>query len=368
MDKIFNPGASLTDLPLINNTKTVSISAENPQGEPGSGGKAHSKLGPSRKGKPCISPVKKGRSYTLAEIDGPAILQSFWITNFDKTEHGPYVLRDIVFRIYWDDEKDPSVEVPLGDFFCNGFGRRCAINSNPIAVNSIGGLNCYFPMPFLKKAKITIENQHNGDIPAFFYQFNFSTGEDLPNNIGYFHSSWRRENPTTIGKDYIIADNIEGKGHYIGTYLAIAALEKEWWGEGEIKFFINDDDTYPSICGTGVEDYFGGAWCFDKKLFECGYYSDENVVNYSTPYLGYPFTEKNSKDSSCIAMHGLYRWHILDPIRFAKKLKVTIQQIGAIDGNLFERSDDVSSVAYWYQAEPHNRFLKLPDPEKRWPI
>ena len=187
----------LSNLSLIKDEKTRSISAENPDGKPGSGGKTpHPDLGPSRKGKPAIMPLKSGKTYTLADIEGPAVIQSMWITTWDKTSHSPYVLRDLVFRIYWDGEDSPSVEVPLGDFFCNGFARGATINSLPITVNPFGGFNCYLPMPFRKKALITIESQHSIDIPHFFYQINYSLTEDLSDNQGYFHASWNRENPT----------------------------------------------------------------------------------------------------------------------------------------------------------------------------
>lgn len=360
-------GNALSTAPFVTNNKTRWITAENPNGEKGQGGKEASNLGISRKGRPCIT-LLQGETVTLADIQGTGVLQHFWITVTDRTDKGYFVLRDLVLRMYWDGEESPSVEVPLGDFFCNGFGARCKVNSLPIVVNPTGGMNCYFPMPFRKSAKITIENQHAADIHGFFYQFHYSLVDVLPDNTAYFHAQWRRENITAEGKDYTILDGVKGKGQYIGTYLAWAALERYWWGEGEIKFYLDGDQEWPTLCGTGTEDYFGGAWCFYEKI-------DGKTVEvpYSTPYLGYPFYSKSDTTRTeqfgedAVPMHGLYRWHIPDPIHFENELRVTIQQIGHNSRELFERTDDVSSVAYWYQMEPHADFPILLPVNRRWP-
>ncbi len=352
----------------IKDGRTRSISAENPEGKPGYGGMAiHPLLGKSRKGRPALTPFEAGKIYTLASIKGPAIIQSIWVTTWDRIYEDKKVvdkntLRDIVLRMYWDDEKDPSVEVPLGDFFCNGFARRALVNSLPIVVNPYGGFNCFFPMPFKKMAKITVENQGQYDNPHFFYQINYCLTE-IGKDCGYFHAFWNRQNPTIKKEDYIIVDKIKGKGHYVGTYIALNSHNKYWWGEGEMKFFIDEDRKYPTICGTGLEDYVGGAWCFVPQ----GPYDDKNVGTYSTPFIGYPYCSYIEGEKSGAAMHSLYRWHIPDPIRFSKRLKVTLQQIGAHNGELFERSDDISSVAYWYQVEPHNKYNKITGPQKRRP-
>lgn len=199
-------------------------------------------------------------------------------------------------------------------------------------------------------------------------RFHYTLVDSLPENTAYFHAQWRRENITTEGKDYTILDGVKGKGKYVGTYLAWAALERYWWGEGEIKFYLDGDEEWPTLCGTGTEDYFGGAWCFYEK--ENGIPVE---VPYSTPYLGYPFysksdttlKEKFGEDS--VPMHGLYRWHLPDPIHFESDLRVTIQQIGHNSRELYERTDDVSSVAYWYQMEPHADFPILLPVHRRWP-
>jgi hypothetical protein len=219
----------------------------------------------------------------LADISGAGAIQHIWMTVSDTDENGHFVLRDLVLRMYWDHELCPSVEVPLGDFFCNGFAQRCKVNSLPVAVNPTGGMNCFFPMPFRKAARITIENQHAGDIREFFYQITYALADSIPEEAAYFHAQWRRENPTVEKKDYTILDGVRGKGQYVGTYLAWAALGRYWWGEGEIKFYIDGDREWPTICGTGTEDYAGGAWCFYEK-------HDDRVLGttYCTPYLGYP--------------------------------------------------------------------------------
>lgn len=355
--------SGLFSISTITDSKTRSISAENPHGEAGAGGKFSSNLGEGRKGRPCIT-LESGMITTLAEINGPGAIQHMWFTMPDKTDKTGFVLRDLILRMYWDDEDTPSIEVPIGDFFCNGFGVRANVNSLPIVVNPTGGFNSYLPMPFGKSAKITVENQHACDIGGFFYQINYMLTDTFPENTGYLHAQWRRESVTVKGKDYIILDGVQGQGHYIGTYLAWASLERNWWGEGEIKFFIDGDIDWPTICGTGTEDYFGGAWCFANTAINM-------PETYNTPFLGYRYYKESSEINAWyghnVPMHGMYRWHLPDPVRFRKGLKVTIQQIGHNGKELFERTDDISSVAYWYQREPHSIFPQIIPARDRWP-
>ncbi len=347
-----------------------SISAENPTGAAGLGGQAAGPLGVGRKGRAFID-LPQGEETTLASIDGPGIIQHIWCTVQDRTDAGEFVLRDLLLRMYWEDEVNPSVNVPIGDFFCNGFGTKCKVNSLPIVVAPYGGLNCFFPMPFKKHARITVVNQHPSKIHAFFYTINYSLTSCIDDNQAYFHAQWRRTNRPQYSVDHTIVDGIIGRGHYVGTYIAWAALERYWWGEGEIKFYIDGDTTYPTICGTGVEDYVGGAWAFHEKD-ERGVIKKEKTT-YCAPFMGYPFYSNVNSSGidlygyDAVPMHGLYRWHIVDPIRFNSKLKVTIQQIGHDGNRLFERSDDVSTVAYWYQTEPHAEFPEMPDVESRRP-
>lgn len=349
----------LGSIPLITNAKSRSISAENPKGEAGGGAKTKNHLGVGWKGRAFID-LNPGETAVLADIKGPGVITHIWITHTTTTDtfmkdtgnrrHLETVYRDLVLRMYWDDEKEPSVEVPSGDFFCNGHAVRCNIVSLPINVNPTGGFNCFFPMPFKKSARITIENQHEQFVQGFFYQISYSL-TDIPENAGRFHAQWRREDTTGYLKEYTILDGIKGEGQYVGTYMAWTQLTDGWWGEGEIKFYIDGDNPHPTICGTGTEDYFGGAWCFGET--------------FNAPFLGYPY---HSKEPEKVNKHGLYRWHIMDPIRFKKDLKVTMQALGwTRDGKLLPLRDDICSTAYWYQKEPHAKFPELIEPSKRWP-
>lgn len=368
MDLSFFTG--LGSLPLLSGGQSRAINAENPRGEKGGGGKAASHLGPSRKGSPCIGKIEPGETALLGEITGTGIIRHIWITVTDKTSDADcFVLRDLVLRMYWDGEETPSVEAPLGDFFCCGFGRGALVNSMPVAVNPARGFNCYFPMPFQKSAKITVENQHKNPVPGFFYQIDYTLLPSLPENSGYFHAQWRRQRLTEKQKDYVVLDNVKGRGQYVGTYLALTTLERYWWGEGEVKFYLDGDEDYPTICGTGTEDYFGGAWSFATQ--ENGKTVEQT---YCTPFLGYPYYSHHDDgvhnpyhNDDCPPMRGFYRWHIPDPICFEQDIKVTLQQIGVSHGGLFERQDDVATVAYWYQQEPHAAFPSLPEKEYRWP-
>ena len=335
---------NLNSLFLLSDAETRSISAENPNGEKAGGAKAipdaknpASNLGEGWKVRPCIT-LEPGTTTTLADISGSGIIQHIWITV------DPKAYRETVLRMYWDGEAEPSVEVPLGDFFANGHGLRYDVNSLPVAVNPSGGFNCYWPMPFSTRARITIENKYPEPIQGFFYQISYALTE-IPSNAAHFHAQWRRSLTTRQVPEHVILDGIQGKGHYIGTFLAWSQMSNGWWGEGEIKFFMDGDHAYPTICGTGTEDYFGGAWAFGGET-------------YSTPFLGYPLYRRESGE---IPRHGLYRWHIMDPIRFQQDLKVTIQALGWWPHGKFQPlTDDIASVGYWYQTEPHAVFPALP--------
>lgn len=359
----------ISGLANIKKRDSRSISAENPDGARGAGGKAASNLGPGRKGKAYLD-LEPGKETVLADIEGQGIISHIWMTVQDSTEAGEFVLRDLVLRMYWDDSPIPSVEVPLGDFFCCGFSTKCVINSLPIAVAPYGGFNSFFPMPFRKRARITVENPQSVRIHCFFYTINYSLMEELDSDAGYFHAQWRRTKYARPGEDHVILDGVEGSGQYVGTYFAWTALERYWWGEGEIKMYIDDDKEYPTICGTGVEDYVGGAWGFYEKD---PYGKISRVEStYSTPFLGYPFHSTVSGSAElyghdAVPMHGLYRWHIADPVYFDKSIKVTVQQIGHNGDHLYERADDVATVAYWYQKSINQKLPALPSREGRRP-
>jgi len=340
--EITNLNAGLGSLFLLSDEETRSISAENPTGEPGKGAMSvpeespSSDLGKGWKVRPCITLPAESIT-TLADIEGPGRIQHIWITV------DPKAFRDSVIRFYWDGEKTPSIEVPLGDFFALGHALRYKVNSLPVAVNPSGGMNCYWPMPFEKGARITIENRRWEDIGGFFYQITYALG-DVPENSAYLHAQWRRSVTPRDCPRHTILDGIEGRGHYVGTFMAWTQLANGWWGEGEIKFYIDDDGEHPTICGTGTEDYFGGAWGFGDT--------------FSTPFLGYPLWRKEPGE---VPKHGLYRWHVMDPIRFSRKLRVTIQALGWWPNHRFQPlADDIASVGYWYQTEPHGAFPALP--------
>ncbi|HUV05800.1 MAG TPA: glycoside hydrolase family 172 protein [Armatimonadota bacterium] len=340
----------LFDIARLSSGKTRSISAENPEGKVGAGAQAvpdennpASMLGKGWKARPCIT-LPKNSNTVLADIKGPGTIRHIWITV------DPKAYRDCILRLFWDGEATPSVEAPLGDFFANGHALRVNVNSIPIAVNPTGGFNSYWPMPFRKGARIEVESQSREDVGGFFYQITYELDE-VPNDAAYFHAQWRRS-VTPIGEpQHTILEGVKGKGHYVGTYLAWTQLANGWWGEGEIKFFIDGDKEYPTICGTGTEDYFGGAWGFGDT--------------FSTAFLGYPLWRKVEGE---VPKHGLYRWHILDPIRFESALKVTIQALGWWPFGKFQPlQDDIASVGYWYQTEPHARFPEMLPAHLRWP-
>lgn len=355
---------------LVPGVRSHSINAENPSGAPGAAARAASPLGPGRKGAAFL-PLPAGETLVLADIEGPGTIRHIWLTVADRTDAGPFVLRDLVLRAYWDGNPSPSVEVPLGDFFCNGFATRALVTSLPIVVAPTGGMNSYFPMPFRRSARLTLESQHPGDLEHVFYQIDYTTGDRHPSDLGYFHAQWRRSNATAVrGTDHTILDGVEGAGVYVGTYIALASLERYWWGEGEVKFFIDSDQDLPSLCSTGLEDYAGGAWAFQDELRND---PEPRILTFSAPYCGYPYcsTQDTTKASPFATptapMHGLYRWHLPDPIYFQSSLKATVQQIGAWDFGLFERQDDIATTAYWYQSAPQRRFPPLAPVQERRP-
>ncbi len=350
----------LGNIPLLREFESRSICAENPNGARGGGGTVKNTTACGWKGKPCLV-LQPGETATLADIDGPGVITHIWFTMPATTQkwldgpkrHKQYrtVYRDVVLRIFWDGQTAPSVEVPIGDFFCCGHAEGAKVVSLPINVNPAYGFNTYWPMPFATHCRVEVENQVDAEIDGFFYQISYALGP-VPENAAYFHASWRREDPTEYGVEYTIVDGVKGRGHFVGTYLAWTQLSEGWWGEGEIKFFIDGDAEHPTIIGTGTEDYIGGAWAFGDETF-------------TAPYLGYHFFKREPGQA---AKHGMYRWHIMDPIRFEQDLKVTIQPLGWSKwGRVLPLRDDIASVAYWYQTLPHAPLAPLPPKEDRWP-
>lgn len=352
---------------IKNGIRSYSATAENKNANSGEGGKANFK----RKGSPCIEPMKAHDTYVLLhKKNTTGIIRKIWCTI--PVNHKIH-LRNLIIRIYWDGATIPSVEVPIGDFFGIAHGRQKPMISEYVGMQDGRGFNCFIPMPFKQEVLITVENDSPEDVAMFFYQIDFTLGDMLEEDIGYFHAQFRRENPCPIKNDYIILDGIKGRGVYIGTILGIRNCYEthieEWWGEGEVKYYIDDDEEYPTICTTGLEDYIGSGWGTEETC---------------TPYQGAALLDNER------GYYSLYRFHKFDPIYFDKALKITVQQLGS--GNrkyaeeffkdsggyykaagcapedeicLFERSDDYCSVALWYQTLPTVLFPELPDRDAR---
>ncbi|MCW3118773.1 MAG: hypothetical protein JWM28_2855 [Chitinophagaceae bacterium] len=350
---------NLGNLYRLSDAKSRSISPENFNGEKGKGGMATTgtganasrDLGQGWKVSPSVV-IKAKTTYTVAEIDGSGAIQHIWMTPTGNWRYS-------IFRIYWDDEKQPSVEAPVGDFFCMGWGKYSPLQSLAVAVNPGSAFNCYWPMPFRKKCRITMENIANEDM-VLYYQVDYTLTQ-VPDDAAYFHAQFRRVNPLPNKTDYVLVDGIKGKGQYVGTYIAWGVNSNGWWGEGEIKFFMDDDTQYPTICGTGTEDYFCGSYDFDtRKKNEAGV-EITDYTEFCSPYTGMPQVIRGDGHYSVQQRFGLYRWHITDPIRFEKNLKVTIQALGWREGGRYlTLQDDIASVVYWYQSEPHGSFPAVP--------
>ena len=346
---------NMNDLMKVKKAKTRSICAENPTGAPGMGGRcpleegvaksAARDLGIGWKVNPYIR-IPAKTTWTLADIEGQGVINHIWLTPTGSW-------RDLIIRFYWDNCQQPSVECPVGDFFCMGWNKFSQINSLPVCVNPGSAFNCYWQMPFRKSCKITMENLSDETL-SVYYQIDYSL-EEVAEDAAYFHAQFRRVNPLPYKEVYTIVDGIEGEGQYVGTYMAWGVNNNGWWGEGEIKFYIDDDDEYPTICGTGTEDYFCGSYDFENP------YTHDRYESFSTPYTGLQLVRTDALYQSQ-KRFGMYRFHITDPIRFEKKLKVTIQALGWRSGGRYlPMQDDIASVAFWYQKEPARKFPKLPD-------
>jgi hypothetical protein len=339
--------ANYPDLGSISQRRLVStrsISPENFDGSVGGGGRATEgtgaasarDLGPGWKISPSID-IAPGETFDLAAIDGPGKITHMWMTT--HVDHW----RTLVLRAFWDGSDEPAVEVPYGDFFCNGWGVFSQVNSQTIAANPHGGFNSYWPMPFQSRALLTLENTSTVPVRVY-YQITYEIDGDYSND-GYFHAQWRRSNPVEHLKTHILLEGIEGAGHYVGTYVAWGVNSNGWWGEGEMKFYLDDDREYPTIAGTGTEDYFGGAWNFDVP--------GQGYTPFSTPYLGMPQVIKPDGLYFSQQRFGMYRWHLLDPIFFRKHLRVDVQALGWRSGwRYLPLRDDVASTALFYLDRP----------------
>ena len=317
------------------------------------------------------NPIKAGETRTIAEIEGPAVISHIWITIATPER---WHLKKIVLRMYWDDEATPSVEAPVGDFFGLGLGEYFLYEADVLSVGSQKALNSFFPMPFRRSAKITVTNEGDENIGAFYYNIDYERHESLPEDIGYFHAQYRQgvptpgwttewtrngedavnKKPNPDGKGNYVILEATGKGHYVGVTHSIQQNQGDWWGEGDEMIFIDGEET-PGIIGTGSEDYYLGAWCYAG----CGI----NPFGGTRPTFahrryGNPMNGGDDRGAKWM----VYRFHTESPIAFAQDIKVTIEH-----GHANHRSDNFYTVAFWYQTEPHAKLPVLPPVNERLP-
>ncbi len=357
-----SPG--LGDLPnLTPGVESRMVSPENPTGEKGKGAMstpnpsnpdlafsgASIHLGQGWKVRPFIK-IQPHETATIMDVAGPGTIEHIWLaTSTDFRGNG----RATVLRFYWDQEDSPSIEVPMTDFFAIGNDRFAPVNSAVVVDVPATSMNCYWPMPFRKHVRITATNDGDKVLPLFTYQIDYRLG-NVPADAAYLHAQWRRETVKQSNAVYTILDGVKGDGRYVGTFLAWTQLSTGWFGEGEVKFYLDGDTKFPTIAGTGTEDYFGAAYGFPKL--------------YSTAYIGNVLDPQGNNPDGGPPQHSLYRWHILDPVQFHQDLKVTIQDLGWLpDGTYQAEGDDIASVAYWYQREPHAPFPAFLPLSQRWP-
>jgi hypothetical protein len=345
-------GLHLGNLSRLSAAQTRSISAENFTGAKGAAGMATEgtgancarDLGRGWKVSPSVR-IKTGETFTVADITGMGAIQQIWMT-----PTGPW--RYSILRIYWDGQTQPSVECPVGDFFGMPWARFSPLVSLPVCVNPGSAFNCYWEMPFRKSCRITLSNIGHEDM-TLYYQVNY-TLTDVPEDCAYFHAQFRRTNPLPFKQDYTILDGVRGRGHYVGTVMGWGVNTNGWWGEGEIKFFLDGDREWPTICGTGTEDYFCGSYNFENR-------ETKKYQTFSGPYAG--LAQVLPPDTAYVPPQrfSLYRWHITDPVRFEQDLKVTMQALGwKKDRTYLPLQDDIASVGFWYQTEPHAPYPPLP--------
>jgi hypothetical protein len=299
--------------------------------------------------------IDPGQTITVLDAAGPGVVTHLWFTvQSGESSH----LKTHVLRAFWDGEPTPSVEVPLGDFFGLGLGEYFLYQSALTNVAPIKALNAYFPMPFRSSARITVTNEGQYRTSNFYFNIDFHGVASLPEDVGYFHAQYRQQIPTagvnnqplnlTGAENYVFME-ATGRGHLVGVFQAVLQNQDGWMGEGDEMIFI-DGDPQPAIHGTGTEDYFGGGWNFGARL---------GAVPFSYPLIGAPLIQNPEVAGGRIVM---YRWHVDNPVRFQRSLKMTIEH-----GSGNDRSDNYYTVAYWYQSEPHAAFPALPPAAARVP-
>lgn len=314
--------------------------------------------------------IEPGKTHVLADLEGPGCINHIWMTTALVGN------RDAILRIYWDGQVQPSVECPLGDFFASAYTSYevfAQLNSIPVCVNPGNAFNCYWAMPFRERCRVTLENRHPVRSLRLYYQIDYEL-RPVAATEAYFHAQFRRVHSLSPKQVYTILDGISGPGHYVGTYLAWQVNSTGWWGEGELKFYLDDDlpdgmaietaaaehggDAYPTICGTGTEDYFCGSYNFENK-------ERKAYQEFTTAYAGLPHVVRPDGVYQSQTRFSLYRWHLTDPIRFEEGVAVTLQALGwhHDDQRFISLRDDIASVAYWYQAIPTPEFPPFPDRE-----
>ncbi len=330
----------MTSISRKTDGKSRSICAENFTGEKGKAGMATEgtgkncarELGQGWKVSPSVV-IPAHTTFTMADIQGSGSIRHIWLTPAGIP--GRYA----ILRFYWDGSDTPSIECPLGDFFANAYVPNFRqLSSMAVCVNPRNGMNCYWEMPYRTGCRITVENLADDNF-TLYYQIDYRE-EEIPADAMYLHAQFRRSNPLPYKTDHVILDGVSGRGQYVGTYMAWGVNNNGWWGEGEIKFFLDGDTDFPTICGTGTEDYFCGAYNFDNG----GHYEA-----FCTPYSGMiPYAPDGLYNSQ--QRFSLYRWHLTDPITFDENCRVTIQALGWRSGRRYlPLQDDISSVAFWYQ-------------------
>ena len=343
----------LGQLPRLSSAVTRSISPENFNGAKGGGGMATEgtgqncsrKLGRGWKVSPSVK-ISAGQVYTLADITGSGAVQQVWMTVTGNW-------RLSILRIYWDDQEQPSVEAPVGDFFGATWNAFAPLVSLPVCLNPGSAFNCYWEIPFRSRCRMTLTNLGLEEITVY-YQINYTLTE-VPADCAYFHAQFRRVNPLPYKEVYPLLDGVRGRGHYVGTVLAWGTHNNGWWGEGEIKFYLDGDEEWPTICGTGTEDYFCGSYNFENR-------ETKAYQPFTTPYAGLHQVIKPDGVYKSQMRFGMYRWHIMDPVRFERDLRITLQALGwQSDWTYLPLQDDLASVAFWYQTLPTAQFPALPD-------
>ncbi len=333
-----------------------SISPENFSGGKGQGGRCELEEGSARqaardlgrgwKVNPYIV-IGPGETFTIAQIEGSGVINHIWLTLTGRW-------RSTILRMYWDHQEQPSVESPLGDFFAMGWNEYAQLSSLAVCVNPGSAFNCYWPMPFRESARMTLTNLADKPV-TMYYQIDYALCE-VKADEAYFHAQFRRVNPLPYKHDYTILDGVLGRGKYVGTYMAWGVNNSGWWGEGEIKFFLDGDREFPTICGTGTEDYFCGSYNFEDPR------THDRYLPFTTPYAGLHQVILPDGQYRSQTRFGMYRWHITDPIYFENELRVTIQALGWREGGRYlPLQDDLASVAFWYQTLPAAPFPALPD-------